>query len=832
MFIKEIPSSVPICCCMFIDSSIGKILIRVESDYVQTHEDQTTEQVLTEFDKADVNRVVCHETIPQLYRPTTMKNSSLNEYLNRPVLIANYDLNPGSSYNYSRNPWYDYFNHPSIKKKIDNYAFIRCDLHLKFVINATPFYYGALQISYMPLNAFDSAKVVTSGTLIELVSYSQRPHLDILISESQGGEMLLPYINHKEWLDITSTYALQSFGQLRIATYVPTTTVGAGTLSDIDLQIYAWAENVELAGATVKLAVQSDEYKRDGPISKPASAIARASGLLSKVPMIGSFATATQIGMDSVANIASLFGYTKIANVENTKPVKNMPFRAFANSDIGDVVDKLSVDCKNELTIDSACLGDPLRDYMLITNFVQHNSYLTKFTWTSAAAYNALLWNTYITPYMCVATADTQQTRIDATPMWLVANMFEFWRGDIIFDFKVVCSKYHRGRLRFSWDPVGDVANTSDCMTEVNNQIIDINESKEFSIRVPYMQQVAYCNIPTDPASTIFNTSPLAPDHSDTINGIMTVRVLTEQTSPSTSADITILVFVRGAENLEFSCPKEINNTISQFTVQSGDFVTDKVERIMGAPSSCDKNINLVYMGEKVASFRELLQRTNFSDSDSMVEEASATVVGYMYASRRPIYNGYDPNGIHTANGLVSAVSEPYNFVKPSPYTLLVPCFLGERGSITWHFNVSGFEETTVTISRSRELLTAAKYASAKSAATNGAQYASREQSLYYLTNAGTMMTNQFTNAGSSATLPMYSQLTMLDTNPDYRVLGKSGVSKEDSMIYAWINHEWKDRGTDHYLVEKYYNVGPDHSLIFFLNVPTMFVYSTFPVAV
>jgi len=826
---KEISNSVPICCCLFIDSTIGKIYAKLESDYVVESSEQTTEQVLMEFDKADVSKTVNKDTVPDLYTPTMMKNASLSEFLSRPVLIANYDLNPGSSYNWSRNPWYDFFNHTSIKKKVDNYAFLRCDLHLKFVINATPFYYGAIQMSYLPLPSYDSAPVISSGgSLIELVSYSQRPHLDILISESAGGEMVLPYINNKEWLDVTSTSALQNFGQLRLATYVATATVGAGSLSDIDLQVYAWAENVQLAGATVKLAVQSDEYHRDGPVSKPASALARVAGYLTKAPVIGRFATATQMSLNTVANVASLFGYTKISDVGNTKAVKNYPFRSFANSDIGDIVDKLTIDSKNELTIDTSCIGDPLKDYMLISNFVQHQSYLTKFTWTAAAAYNNLLWNSYITPYMCVATADTQQTRIEATPMWLAANMFEFWRGDIIFDFKIICSKYHRGRLRFSWDPVGDIANTSDSMTEVNNQIIDINESKEFSIRVPYMQQVAYCKIPSNPAATIFSTSALSPDHSDTINGILTVRVLTEQTSPSSSADITILVFVRGAENVEFACPKEISNQLSHFTVQGDEFKS--VERVMGEASKVDDRINLIYMGETISSFRELLQRTNYSDSIYIIEEVSSAKLSYIAFNRKPLAPGYDLNGIHNAIGLVSGVSQRYTFVKQTPYTLLSACFLGERGAITWHVNVQGYQPTSINISRSREILNYTKYDTQQSNSYISSQQLSCEFVPLLQTSAGSHLTNQRTNSGASCTIPMYSQLSFIDTNPDQRVLGLVNVTTDDTVQATWTNFESKGGNDDGYSVDKYYNLGPDYSFVFFLNVPTMFYYNSAPV--
>lgn len=767
----------------------------------------------------------------QLYEPTHSLDVSLDKYLQRPVLIQSVAWTQGGFPSATFSPWHLFFNHTSIKKRIDNYAFVRCDLHIKVVVNASPFYYGAGLISYKPMVNYDPAPIgATGGTT--LVGRSQRPHIWVYPQECKAGEMILPFLYHKEWLDITSATALTNMGEMRFQTADTLETVGQGTGNTIDIQIFAWAENVKLIGATVALAVQSDEYKRDGAISKPASAIARFAGALTSVPVIKPFATAAMIAADATANIASLFGFTKISDLSSTAPVKNMPFRGFASSDIGDNIDSLTLDSKNQLTIDSRVIGDPLSDYMLISNLVQHTSYLTQFNWTAAQPYNTLLWNTYITPYMCGVTAQTQQTRIDATPMWLVANMFEFWRGDIIFDFKFICTRYHKGRVRFSWDPIGDISNTPDSYTEVNNQIVDISETTSVSLRVPYLQRVAYLKIPTDPAATIYSASALTPDHSDTINGILSVWVMNEQTSPATSADIRVFVSVRGAENMEFACPKEIDNTISYFEVQS-DFLNkatdDCIEKVMGEKSDVNPKVNLVYMGECIPSLRSLLQRTNYSDSVALTEEASATTLAYMYANRRPLFNGFDPNGIHSAIGLISLVATPYNFVKPTPYTLLSPCFVGERGSITWHLNVDGFEETSVAISRSRELLTAAKYAVNVTPFLTNARVASREMSTKMESNAGMMMTSQFTNAGSSAIVPMYSQLTMLETNVGTRVLGLSNVSTDDSISFTWTNHEWKDRGNDFYKVDKYYNAGPDHSLVFFLNVPTLYVYSAFP---
>lgn len=822
----------PCVLCYGIGIVIPPDTIRVQSsDIIREEESKTTdEQVNVKFTDNEESSTVLKNSTSMWYQPTLSKNADLNEYLSRPVRIWNIDVTAGSILNFTKNPWHAFFNHDSIRRKIDNYAWIRCDLHIKVVVNASPFYYGAFLMSYKPLKGeLDSAPVnITLGD--RNVPYSQLPHVYIYPQNSQGGELICPFVSSTEWLDLGDSLRLNNFGTLNFSTLAPLAYANSGSASDIDVTFYAWAENVQLSGLTVDLAVQSKdgEYKRDGVISKPASAIARASGMLSDLPFIGPFATATSIGADAVSSIANLFGYTKVPCVTDTVPTKNLPFRAMAVSDISDPTEKLSLDSKNELTINNQCIGDPVIDNLMISDFVQRGSYLTSFTWSAASSIDTLLWNSYVNPYMSSVTADTQQTIINPTPMWVVSNMFEYWRGDMIFDFKLICSQYHRGRLRFSWDPKGDIANTADATSEVYNHIVDICDDTNVSIRVPYCQRVAYCKVPELPTSNMFGTSPLASDHSDTVNGILTVRVLTEQTSPVSSADITVLVSVRGAENMEFAAPKEIDQQIGFFTVQSKD-LNDVDEVCFGGPSKVDENVNLVYMGEKVTSLRELMQRSNFHRMD-VVSEGNLTVSIYtQHINRRPIYPGFDPNGIDTATGLVSAASEPYNFVRGTPYHLLTSCFLGERGSISWHVNMDSFQGQTMRITRSSEIKTAAKYLPVLTGSISTTDVTARVGVTNISSEPGALLVNTKTNTGVSVCAPMYNQRTFLDTKPSLRTLGLSNYSSTDTLSLVYNSLEWKERGTDFYPIERWFNCGPDHSLVYFLNVPTLYRYNTIP---
>lgn len=786
----------------------------------------TETQVNVTFEDENNSNTIMVPKVSSLYKPSGSVNSDIGKFLSRPVLIKEYNWTVGNSIDAFFKPWNLFFTHTSIKSKVDNYAFVRCDLHIKVMINASPFYYGALMFAYDPLESlYDSA--AASGN--KLVPYSQRPNIKVYPQNCEGAEMICPFIYPYEWLPLTNsttnsmgTVTVDSFGVLLNANSV------AGT--DVDVQVYAWAENVELSGLTVKLAVQGDEYGK-GVVSKPASAIARATGLLSKAPMIGPYMTATSIAADSVSNIAALFGYSKVPVISDVSAFKNLPFHGLATSEISDCTERLCVDAKNDLTINNTCIGANDPEPLMISTFVSHPSYLTSFVWSTTDAPGTLLWNSYVSPYFASVTAGTGQSIVNGTPMFLCANMFDFWRGDIIFDLKVICSQFHRGRLRISWDPVGDIANTSISSTEVYTTIVDITDTTNASIRVPYTQRAAYLKTPALISQNMYQVASLATDSSDTVNGILTVRVLNTQSSPVATADINILVTVRGAENLEFAAPKEVPEEIQFYTVQGS---LEEIEEVdLGGKSTTDDNINLIYMGEKVSNLRSLLMRCNYSRSLIVSAPTTESKHNVMEMSRRPLYKGYDPNGIDLANPIIGAGDKAYNFVATTPYHLLSSCFLGERGSFTWKFNYDGYQPACIMATRPKNLLTALKYHFID---TNISNMSSNKQKAFLMerevTTSGALVINQRTQTGISLNVPQYSIQNFYETSPESRTLGLSNVTSNDSLKFTYIIKEsaHTENETEHW--HTYFQVGPDYSPFFFLNVPTVYYYTSLPTGV
>jgi len=779
-----------------------------------------------------------------VFKPDSSQNVKLGSFLGRPVKIYAVDWQIGTSLTpaaHTFDPWYLFFNHTSIKKKLDNYYLVRCNLHLKFVINASPFYYGACLAAYQPLSSHFPGPIITTGFVRDLIPLSQRPHVYLYPQDSQGGEMVLPFIYHKNWLDATSSSDLMAMGTVDFDSINTLRNANGLTTESIEIQVYAWASDIELAGPTVALAVQSkrqskkprvpmkDEYEDDGVVSKTASALAKATGMLGSMPVIGPFATATSYAADAVSNIASLFGFTNTPVIDDVHQFQPSPFPNISSTDIGMPIDKLTLDAKNELSIDPRIAGVGADDEMAITHFVQRESFVAQAQWSATAVTDDFIIGSAVTPMIVDQQSYTNYDVWQYTPLAYLSEMFSFWRGDIIFRFKFLCSKYHRGRVRISWDPHGDIKSSGDYTTETYTQIVDIAEETDIEFRVPFTQQTSYLEV-TDRGIYHGSNTPTAPD--STMNGTITCVVINKQTSPVASADITVAMFVRGAENFEFAGPKNIDPNLSPYVVQSKPFDKASNEVMLGCgPSDSDPNTNLVYMGETISNLRQLCRRQTLYRK---CVPASASAIDTIYhtshvLARLPIYPGYDDQGIDDALGITSGVAEKFNWVNWSPMSFLSLCYVGSRGSVVYTVNVCGQHEcSSVTVSRQRSSHTN----STRSNTTSyGGSAALRAQP--YITSgnyfAGGTITNQATQAGITALIPMYSPFKFLFNDYTTRSRGDSAdLSNKDSVR---IDH-WYQTETNSYndvYTDLYVGAGTDFSLIFFLNCPTLCTYDSTP---
>lgn len=786
---------------------------------------------------------------------------SVVKFLSRPVKIASFTWNESDAVKTSHtyNPWNLYFTDTRVQYKLNNFAFIQCKLKVKILINASPFYYGAMYCGYQPLPLYTPSTITADSGNKDLILFSQRPHIWLDPQNNTGGEMELPFFFNRNYLDAQSASAFTNMGQLTFLNYTTLQSANGATGAGVSVVLYAWAEDVVLSGNSVGLAtqaweVQSDEYGV-GPVSSIASAVARVAHSLRTAPIIGKFATATEIGASAVGSIAKLFGFTNVPVISNVEPYRPQAFPQLASTEVGFPIEKLTLDPKNELALSGASIGLTDIDELSIAHLSGKESYLTTTTWSTSDAVDKILFSSLVTPEMYNFTANTYQTNYYPTPMCWISQLFAHWRGDLIFRFKVVASMYHKGRLRISFDPSGqtgeNILSDANSANVVYTEIVDLSEKTDVEFRIPYQQAYAflYTQAMTSTLSVPWSTSasPTFSYDSKYHNGTICLRVQTALTAPIASSSVNVLMFVRAAENIEFANPNESLSGMTLWDVQAdveemGSTVVEQntvglkqeiPAEIIGTrvPIQNDTHYR-VYFGEQICSLRKLLRRISLAGTEYVAADNVSYWAYFVKTfSRLPLNYGFDPHGIQQCTSISSTGTKTFNFTTMHPITYVISAFVGYKGSVNWVFDPD-FNVPLKNVRVSR-----LGYSTpAVAAATNKLYFEGPGTSANKIANtaltsqttgaAGTSLNTQLTNAGINVQLPNYTAFKFQSTDVTRTSAPISGDGSDRDFAYLSfvINTVSQPLTGGH--ITSFAGIGTDFNCFFFLNVPTLKTYT------
>lgn len=830
----------------------------------------TDDQQILSFVDASPNMVVAFDALSDpTYTADATPNDDLATFLSRPVKIHEVDWIQGAPYaGATVRPWHLFFNTAAIKKKIDNYAFLSCNLHLKIVVNASPFYYGAMLANYNPMPDITEFPTNSPSAASALVYKSQRPHVWVYPQNNQGGELVLPFFFPKNWMDITTPDDLLSIGSLTVSEVIPLLHANGLAGGTISVQIYAWAENVRLTGPTFSLAIQTGEMKKirtsgkksdkdeytQGPISRVASTVSNMASLLTSVPVFAPFAKATQIGADAVHGIASLFGFSKVPVISDTMPMRNIPFGSFANTEIGTPIQKLSLDPKNELSLDPRTVGLSGGDEMSICYIACRESYVKYSTWAVSDPVNTILMQVGINPTITAnPVVGVNQTSYNVVPMGLLAQNFRLWRGNIIVRLKAICTQYHKGRVRISWDPLYTPGFGDDNTTTSFSKIVDLTPDLDIEFEIDYLQSrhwlktLALTNgsIPRVNGDILYPPGKtLDPNF---YNGTFTVQVLNDLSGP-TASSVSLMLFVKGSPSLEFCDPyMHATPEWSYFEVQSGDMVSCDSSMSRAPPSGSETDSYTVFAGEVVRSMRVLLHRTNTTSPITYAPFTGSAFSLYAWAafnqSAYPDPVGFNPDGDYRAIGITSGLPEKYDYGMNTPFHLLVPCYAGMRGSMHWHFNPytrNGITPANIEVCRDTRYGFFGPAGKVSTGFTNIspdpgyiAHFRSQLGQVHGESSVGLEIMNPRTTGAVSISIPFYANTRFYGT----RVRNwNHGVAADDSAqkrIIVSAVTTGVSTGTDtslkNFVVDRYFETGPDFNLFFFVGVPPIYVYGAIP---
>lgn len=637
-------------------------------------------------------------------------DATLGGFFERPIQVDEFDWVVGQDCHRVIDPWTSFFGNKRVVNRINNYNLLRAKLSIKIILNGTPFHYGMAIATYVPLPNNDDLSNVRTGVVQDLIAVSQRPHIFLDPTISAGGIINCPFFWFENWLEIPSSNWNQ-MGALHIRSINILQHANNGT-SNVNVKIFVSAYDVELSVPTSKdstsLVNQSaDEYGKP-IISNMATSVAQAMGALERVPIIGSYARATEMIASNIATVAKVFGYSRPNVISDPVQQKPMMYGNMSNTDAADTCNKLSLDTKQEVTIDPRVTGVAPSDELEITSITTRPSYLTTMTWQPAYVAPHLLGSFHVSPYLL----DYHNSEMHMTPMAFAAIPFKYWRGTIKYRFQIVCSAMHKGRIRIVYDPQGTTALASTEYNIMYNRVIDIAETSDFTVEVGWASPQPYLRTTIGGVSypTFSLVNPMAFDEYY-VNGTLNVYVVNEMVTPAVTPtnDIFINVYVSSCDDMEFAVPRDTElNQLFVFSNQSGletisencpDYSPD-VEPIMSC--AVVDHYNDVFFGERIKSFRNCIKRYNFHSTVIATNDGVTTNSIIQFTSTDfPLHGGYDPQGVFPYNSTSALRLNP---VHQTLISYLSTAFLAQRGGMRWKVRLNGdklHDSSDITVWRS-----------------------------------------------------------------------------------------------------------------------------------
>lgn len=639
-------------------------------------------------------------------------DADLSQYLQRPVRVLDQDWTvTAGTFNATLNPWTLFIEDTNVRKRVEGYRLLQGTLNIRIAINGGPFFYGRAIAAYEPRHTDNQHSFGANNGEYLIQQLSMLPHVFLDPTSSEGGEIVCPFLCPDNWIDlIGGTY--KDMGQLRISSINDLLHANSSS-GTVNVSVYVWMTNVRLAAPTTNTystyeahcgeivetdysdydAHAGDEYGT-GIISKPASSVAKVMGMLSNIPAIKPYARPSELVASAIGRAAHMFGFSRPAIISDIQRVKVKAAGNLANTDQHDAVIKLTLDSKQELTVDPRTVGLSDVDELAFNYIKQKECYVSTIEWTESQSGDTALGTLAIGPdYHNQETINGELLNCLA-PLYTVAAPFNFWKGSIKVRFQIVASQLHRGRLRFSYDPFFHLNNASPGENQTYSRIVDLATNRDFEMVISWNHAKAWLRVLNRLATSVYSHPAGTVSVSDEYhNGQVRVEVVNELTSPDPALEqpVYINIFVSAGEDFEVAGPTDSMLSVCQYEPQSGtegeeliaesDNIPESPAPIapIGVQESPDNPNTHIFFGESFASVRALLKRYVYHQCYRLLNDADG---GYVIESNFPVEPGQSVAPRHTTAAGATPDNVPYNYTTMTYLNWFVPCYAAWRGGL------------------------------------------------------------------------------------------------------------------------------------------------------
>lgn len=446
-----------------------------------------------------------------------------------------------------------YFKDDLVYSKINYFNFYRGTLVFQLKVNANPLQQGMLYMFWMPLEGGNQSR--PGPPVCSLTQLTTYPGVFLNIEDTDNVELEVPFMWNREYYDLTVEDALGSLGVCVI-----------GPLrSDEDTPQVECILNVRVMDHELRMPTSQEAYRdtvviyEDPPWDTPLEAVTQigsepsnpglvtgvANGVAAltsalgniNIPVVSSVASKVSWASRLIGRASSALGFSKPDMTTTTTPI--VDYSGYGAQHIESVIpgQNLGAIQDNSITHPTQGADEMAFDHLCAIPLVFESKEISVPTFNIKGD---IWWQGRVQPipdeitYPTTATEDT----VFGGPMQCLASCFALWRGTLIYKFKLVKTKFVKGRLQVSFTPgLGNITSTPN-INRVYTKIWDVGVDSEFRFEVPWA--VASAFLPTSP---------------DGFLGTLSVSVFNKFSYPTTISDRIQLVISLEGKDMEFLAP-------------------------------------------------------------------------------------------------------------------------------------------------------------------------------------------------------------------------------------------------------------------------------------
>jgi len=438
-----------------------------------------------------------------------------------------------------------------VQRRLYGYSRLRAKFVVTLEFHPTQFHFGALIYSWHPNN--NTSAVSFGATRAASVN---APHVFLDCANPSIVEFELPWFYPHQTIDIISSTQLNTYDNiLMMFEYAALGYANGSTIPSIQVTMKVHMRDVELTvPSLVGPFTQSGrlgEFNLDRP-SRLAQVVAVGARAMSNlVPSIAPFARASEM---LAAGLQAL-GFSTPHYARARDRMVPVLWGARSQVDLPSSAEKLSLYSTQEMSVGAGPVGNGNSDPMDLKVFTGVESFLCSFTWAQSAVSTNILYCIPVGPAFCTELAGSPNVWYP-TAVGYASMAFEYWRGSLIYRFKVFCSRAHRGRLRFVYEPSNSSLST-DPYGFSNHCVLDLDADKELELEIGFNSSQGWLLTNTG-ASTACTTltGSIIPGATTMANGNLWVIVESQLISSSTTnADVVVGVHVSAGPDFELAVP-------------------------------------------------------------------------------------------------------------------------------------------------------------------------------------------------------------------------------------------------------------------------------------